>query len=108
MHPPGVLASLMMLEATGSVTAVNNTGIVPNVACPNETDRFSVNSSVAHLKYPVGLLTADEIILAGANDKSNTSNNNYYLYTGDFYWTMSPKYIYYLGNYVFRVIKTVL
>ena len=40
---------------------------VPTILCPNETDRFSVSSSIAHLNYPVGLLTADEIVMAGAS-----------------------------------------
>ena len=63
---------------------------VPSTACPNEIDRFSVGSSVAHLNYPVGLLTADEIVMAGASGNSNTSNNTYYLYTGGYYWSLSP------------------
>ena len=61
---------------------------VPSMACPNETDRFSVSSSVAHLNYPVGLLTADEIVLAG--EILIQSNKSFYLYTGNGYWTMSP------------------
>ena len=72
---------------------INNwysTSNVPSTACPNETDRFSVGSSVAHLNYPVGLLTADEIVMAGASGNSNTSNNTYYLYTGGYYWSLSP------------------
>ena len=72
---------------------------VPSVVCPNETDRFSVSSSVAHLNYPVGLLTADEIVMAGASGSSSTSNNTYYLYTGNYYWSLSPNYFNsYLAN----------
>ena len=67
---------------------------VPSTTCPNEIDRFSVGSSVAHLNYPVGLLTADEIIMAGASGNSITSNNTYYLYTGIDYWSLSPDYFY--------------
>ena len=69
-----------------------STSNVPTTACPNETDRFSVSSSVAHLNYPVGFLTADEGILAGlgGNNEINVYNVSYYLYTNDFYWSMSP------------------
>ncbi len=78
---------------------------VPSTTCPNETDRFSVSSNVAHLNYPVGLLTFDEIIMAGARGRSYADNTSYYLYTGNYYWSMSPyvfynnyAYGYYMGN----------
>ena len=35
----------------------------------------------------VGLLTTDEAVLAGGY---NTTIHGYYLYTGNYYWTMSP------------------
>jgi hypothetical protein len=72
---------------------------VPSVACPNETDRFSLGSSVAHLNYPAGLLTVDEIVMAGASGNSSTTNTTYYLYTGDQYWSLSP---YLFSNVVAR------
>ena len=40
------------------------------------------------LTYPVGLLTNDE---AGYSGGYNTNNSSYYLYTGQIYWTMSPR-----------------
>ena len=40
------------------------------------------------LKYPVGLITIDEVSFAGG--KRSTINNKFYLYTGTNYWTMSP------------------
>ena len=64
---------------------------VPSVTCPNETDRFSVSSSVAHLNYPVGLLSCDEIIMAGAAGRDYTSNYTYYLYIGGYFWSLSPE-----------------
>ena len=75
--------------STTNVPAIKNTGVVPSVACPNEIDRFSVSSNVAHLNYPVGLLTADEIVMAGASGNGN-SNYDYYLWNGFDYWAMSP------------------
>ncbi len=63
---------------------------IPSMECENVTDRFSVSNQEAKLKYPVGLLTADEIILAGASGNGGTTNNTYYLYTGNYYWSLSP------------------
>ena len=70
----------------------------PSVICPNEErDGFTVSTTSGGngaLTYPVGLLTADEAMLAGENSFSNWSvSNNYYLYTGVMYWTLSPEYI---------------
>ena len=70
---------------------------VPTVVCPNESDRFTVSSSNGNgaLTYPVGLLTTDEIVMAGASGDGN-SNTSYYLYTGDNYWSLSPYgFVYY-------------
>ena len=54
---------------------------VPTVACPNESDRFTVSGSNGNgaLTYPVGLLTADEIIMAGASGNAHTNNQTFYL-----------------------------
>ena len=58
--------------------------------CTQKNDRFTVNDEVignGALIYPVGLLTMDEVYLAGGY---GTNNQSYYLYTGAWYWTMSP------------------
>ena len=49
----------------------------------------------------VGLITADEVSMAGG--VYGTSNSSYYLYTGQYYWTMSPSYYDSGGARVFRV-----
>ncbi len=63
----------------------------PSVECPNESrDGFTVSTSSGgngKLTYPVGLLTADEVMLAGGK---TDDNRNYYLYTGQGYWSLSP------------------
>ena len=42
------------------------------------------------LTYPVGLITADEIVAAGSG-KYNTDNKSYYLYNpSSKYWTFTP------------------
>ena len=54
-------------------------------------DYFTVSGSSKgnhKLTYPVGLITSDEVVLAGGFGGS--SNSSYYLYTGEYYWTMSP------------------
>ena len=51
----------------------------------------------------VGAITADEVTFAGGKNENNTS---YYLYNGQYYWTMSP--FYWEGNYsgVFYVAES--
>ena len=60
-------------------------------------------SSSDILNIPVGLITADEVAYAGGVNGSN--NRGYYLYTNQFYWTMSPSYF---GGraYVFNMALT--
>ena len=72
----------------------------PSLTCSRDIDKFTTSSSNGNgkLDYPVGLLTADEIMLAGG--KVRTSNNSYYLYTGDLYWAGSPFALNY--KYVFE------
>lgn len=60
------------------------------LTCPQQNDAFTVNDikyGNGFLKYPIGLLSADEFWLAGG---SGSSNSNFYLYTGNFEWLMSP------------------
>ena len=46
---------------------------------------------------PVGLITADEVALAGG--VYGTNNTSYYLYNNQYYWTMSPYYFNSTGSY---------
>ena len=62
----------------------------PNLQCAEQNDRFTVSDEVignGALTYPIGLITTDEVYLAGG---FAAENYDYYLYTGDYYWTMSP------------------
>ena len=81
--------------STSNVPVVKNTGEtqVEKLACPNEIDRFTVSESIGNgaLSYPVGLLTADEMIMAGSGG-NYTSNKEFYLRNGDTFWTMTPSY----------------
>ena len=65
----------------------------PILTCPEESDKFtSKRSSIGNkaLEYPVGLITADEVAMAGG--VYGTNNSNYYLYTNQYYWWGSPHY----------------
>ena len=61
------------------------------LTCPNQNDRFTANDEETgngDLTYPIGLVNTDEVYLAGGY----SSNYGYYLYTGNTYWTMSPRH----------------
>ncbi len=65
------------------------------LTCPQFADKFSVgNSGNGALTYPIGLITADEINLAGA--KNRTVNKEFYLYNALVDWTMT---LYDYANY---------
>ena len=57
----------------------------PTTGCPTKNDSFSKSTTIGNgkLTYPIGLLTADELILAGggANDYMNSDKS---------VWTMTP------------------
>ena len=58
--------------------------------CPQKNDAFTVSDTTngnGALTYPVGLLSTDEIVLAGG---WNASNSGYYLYSGQYWWASSP------------------
>jgi len=64
-------------------------GAEPNLSCPRDIDKFTESPANGNgdLDYPVGLLTIDEIRLAGGGMEENST---YYLYTGQNYWAGSP------------------
>ena len=63
----------------------------PSLKCTNANDKFTTTTAKGNGKvsYSVGLITADEVNMAGA-DNQRSSNSSYYLYTGDYYWAGSP------------------
>ena len=73
--------------------AYYNNGNKATLYCTQQNDRFTVNNvNIGNgvLTYSVGLLTSDEAVLAGGS--SSYAKTNYYLYTGNWYWTMSPSH----------------
>ncbi len=63
----------------------------PSLTC-NTNDAFTVNASNGNgkLTYPIGLLTVDEIMLAGG--RGYAANSTFYLYTNKSWWLGSPIY----------------
>ena len=59
----------------------SSSNVNPSFKCSNSSDL---------LKIPIGLITADEVIMAGLPWSGSTTSN--YLYIGQYYWTMSPSY----------------
>ena len=60
------------------------------LVCPQQNDAFTVSDTTkgnGALTYPIGLLSTDEIVLAGG---WSTSNSGYYLYSGQYWWASSP------------------
>ena len=62
----------------------------PSLKCTQANDKFKVSNASAKLDYPVALITADEMAMAGG--VFDTSNTNYYLYNGQYQWSLSPGY----------------
>lgn len=86
----------------GAYTRFNS--YTPSLVCPNDSlggnlSKYTVSDTTkgnGALTYKIGLLTADELMFAGASSGSNTS---FYLYvnSNDEWWTISPSR--YSGDY---------
>ena len=72
----------------------------PSLICSQRNDKFTVSETNGNgaLTYPVGLITLDEVVLAGFNTYySNTKDYNdqtNYLHTNVNYWSLSPVMMY--------------
>ena len=67
------------------------TNKTPTLKCSNSADLYTVSGSSKGnkaLTNPVGLITADEVAMAGG--VYGQTNQSYYLYNNQYYWTMSP------------------
>ena len=76
----------------------------PTLKCSQSNDLFTASSSSEgnkKLTNPIGLITSDEVVFAGGF--GGTINSNYYLNTGQYYWTMSPYSFLGSGAHVFLV-----
>ena len=61
---------------------------IPSLKCIQDNDKFKISNESARLDYPVALITTDETALAGG--VFNIPNSVYYLYNGQYLWTLSP------------------
>ena len=91
----------------------------PNLICANANDLYTASSSSQGnkaLQYPVGLISVDEVLLAGVSGGVFDGSYNHqkrslnsYLINGNTFWTMTPAGSYVaFGNkgwssYIFRV-----
>ncbi len=73
----------------------SSSNVNPTFKCSNSGDLY---------KIPVGLITADEVIMAGLPNSGSTTSN--YLYTGQDYWTMSPAYATDGWDGIYNVLST--
>ncbi len=88
----------------------NNSGynsynnIYPTYDCSLKEDRLSVTSESGSdsLNYPIGLITLDELKMAGFLEKNNFLHSKY------LYYTMTPAYFNGSDAYVFSVDKNVI
>lgn len=64
--------------------------ITPVLTCPKEY-RYTVQSKHGNgkLTHPIGLITADEIVLSGSG-AYGASSSSFYNYKGQNYWTITP------------------
>lgn len=68
----------------------------PTLKCANNSDKFTKSTTIGNGKLTkmMGLITSDEVMYAG--EKYGVTNKKYYLYSGKYYWTMTP-YSYSIG-----------
>ena len=72
-----------------AATARRDNG-TPTLKCANNSDKFTKSTTIGNGKLTrmIGLITSDEVMYIGG--KSGTANHEYYLYSGKYYWTMTP------------------
>jgi hypothetical protein len=83
----GSLTNYLYYSAYGR----NTQTYTPSVECPNKNDAFTVSDTTngnGALTYPIALLTADELTMAGSGDSGYS--NKAYLYTNQYWWSLSP------------------
>lgn len=77
----------------------------PTLKCENKNDRFTVNNTMGNMElvYPIALATSDELVYAGATGidpatMTYITNTEFYLFYGDFCWTMTPFFFAFAGG----------
>ncbi|MCM1053280.1 MAG: hypothetical protein NC483_04845, partial [Ruminococcus sp.] len=81
----------LRLAPGGGVLSSNDMALTPTLSCSNNDDLYTYKNSISgnkKLANPVGLITADEVILSGMIFAGGSSKS--YLNTNQHYWTISP------------------
>ena len=89
----GIIDSVNSAYSRNAVKNSNN-NFEPTLDCLNKNDAFTKNDTAngnGRLKHKIGLITADELTMAGSGWSGY--DNSAYLYTGKDTWTMSPRSI---------------
>ena len=75
----------------------------PTLKCANNSDKFTKSTTIGNGKLTkmIGLITSDEVMYAGGT--RGTDNQEYYLYSKTWYWTMAPYLSTYDGAFVIGV-----
>ncbi len=94
--------------AFARTSVYNKLASAPTFKCIQKNDAFTVNDTSkgnGALTYPVGLITADEVLSAGSGKYGLTYNTTYYLNRGPnyWYWSLSPLELASAGSYTFVV-----
>jgi len=74
----------------GYIRLVNDVK-TPVLSCANSSDLYTISNSAKgnkSLTYPIGLITADEVAMAGG--VRTEANKDFYLYNNLDFWTISP------------------
>ena len=72
----------------------------PSLSCDSEYSMTTSSTTVGNkMKYPVALLTADELTLAGTGGGGYSEDS--YLSNGDYWWSLSPYYFSTALGYVY-------
>ena len=96
----GSLSEYLYYGANGRVGYTHdsiNPTYKPSLNCSNKNDTFSVNTKNGNgkLQYPVALLTADELTMAGSGSSGYSATS--YLNTNQYWWSLSPSAFSYIG-----------
>ena len=101
----GSLTTYLYYGASERSNYAQNTSTVknqPSLACANKNDRFTWKNTAGNgaLDYPVGMLTEDEMVLAGGVAGKGSYS---YLSSGSYYWSLSPSNFFFNNSaYEFR------
>jgi len=83
----------------------DNTPVTPSLTCNSEFDNFTTsrNNGNGDLTYPIGMLTLDELLMAGNTGYTGKRVTTYLTISTRYYWVLSP-YAFSKGNAMAYVV----